>query len=298
MVFITKETRLTLLPRTLASAFIACMTWSAAFSALAGQANSAALTFGAISPRSAVITAQYWNPILRHISQQSGVPIKLKLAKNSLELASMIRRGELDFIYSNYQFAPDSDSRRYKVIARPLASPVRSQIVVPADSFITSLDQLRGRDVVFASKVAFAGYHLPIDALLRAGIKIKPAFAGTVEGALGQMLSGRVAAAGVSAVIASDYAERQRLAYRVLWSSEEYPAVPIAAHTAVPKDKVEAVRTALLSMADNQRGREILANSAPLFGRMQPRGFVAADDTEYENVRRFYKRCLVLQENP
>lgn len=286
------------LPRQLALAFIACIALAAAPFALAGSADNAALTFGAISPRSAVITAQYWNPILRHVSQRSGVPIRLKLTKSSQELASMIRRGELDLIYANYQYAPGYDAIHYTVIARPLSGPVRSQIIVPGDSPITTLEQLRGREIAFASKVAFAGYHVPMDALLRAGIGVKPVFAGTVESALGQMQSGRAAAAAVSAMLASAYAERQHQAYRVLWSSEEYPAIPIAAHPALPKEKIQAVRAALLAMADDEKGRRILAASAPLFGRMDALGFVGADDAEYEHIRRFFKYSLTLQENP
>lgn len=209
----------------------------------------------------------------------------------------MIRRGELDFIYSNYQFAPGNDVARYTIIARPLAGASRGQIVVPTESPFTSLEQLRGQNIAFASKVAFAGYHVPMDALLRAGIAVKPKFAGTIEGALGQMLSGRVAAAGVSAVIASAYAERQHFAYRVLWSSEEYPTIPIAANPAVPKDKIEAVRAALLSMSDSQKGREILAASSQLFGRQVPLGFVPASNEEYEHMHRFYRHRMPLPES-
>lgn len=297
MMHLCKGSSLKLLPRTLAVAFIACMAWSAALPAHASHAENRALIFGVISPRNAVITAQYWNPILRYVSQQSGVPLKLKVTKSSPELAGMIRRGELDFIYSNYQFNPGNDGARYTVIVRPLASAARGQIVVPADSPFTSLEQLRGREVAFPSKVAFAGYHVPMDALLRAGITVKPQFAGTIEGAMGQMLSGRAAAAGVSAVVANDYAERQHIAYRVLWSSEEYPTIPIAANSAVPKEKIEALRAALLAMSDSQKGREVLAASSPLFGQQTSLGFVPASNEEYEHMRRFYRHRLPLPES-
>ncbi|WP_165973783.1 phosphate/phosphite/phosphonate ABC transporter substrate-binding protein [Paucimonas lemoignei] len=262
----------------------------------AGQAETPAFIFGVISPRSAVITAQYWNPILRYLTRQSGVPLKLKVAKSSPELAAMIQHGELHFIYSNYQFAPGNDGAGYIVIARPLASPSRGQIVVSTNSPYTSLEQLQGREVAFPSKVAFTGFQVPMDALLRAGIHVKPRFAGTIEGALGQMLSGRAAAAGVSAVIANAYAERQNVSYRVLWSSEEYPTVPIAVHPAVPKEKVDAVRTALLSMSERFEGREILTASSPLFGQPTSFGFVAASNAEYEHMHRFYRQRLPLPE--
>lgn len=285
-----------LLPRILACALIACLTWTVAPSALASHAIGPSLSFGVINLRSAYMTAQYWNPILRYVSQRSGVPLKLRIAKSGPEHAAMIRRGELDFIYSNYQFAPGNDTVGYTAIARPLGESIRSLIIVPAGSAIDSLDQLRGRVVAFPSKVAFAGYHVPMDALLRAGIQIKPQFVGTIEATLGRVLSGQVPAAAVGATIARDYAERQHAAYRVLWSSEEYPAIPVAAHPAVPKDKVEAVRAALLAMADDPKGREILAFSAPLFGYPPNTGFVSAGEVDYDPMRRFYKYRLAPQD--
>ncbi|WP_158592345.1 phosphate/phosphite/phosphonate ABC transporter substrate-binding protein [Noviherbaspirillum sedimenti] len=285
------------LPCSLAFILTACLILPVAAPALATPAE-AALTFGVIRSRSAVLTAQHWNPILRYVSQRSGVPLRIKLAKSGPEHAAMIRRGELDFIYSNYQFAPDNDTVGYRVMVRPLTGTMRSQIIVPANSPIHSLDALHGRDVVFTSQVAFAGYQVPMDALQRAAIAVRPQFAGTMESVLGQVLSGRAQAAAVSSEIAKEYALRRNLAYRVLWSSEEYPDIPIAAHPAVPPEKVNAVRAALLKMADDPQGREILAASAPLFGRPPPYGFAAASDSEYNQMRRFYQQRLAPQDKP
>jgi len=79
----------------------------------------------------------------------------------------------------------------------------------------------------------------------------------------------------------------------VLWSSEEYLNIPIAAHPRVPQEKVAAVRAALLHMADDPAGLQILAASAALIKLEPPYGFVAATDSEYNNARRFFKHTLV-----
>ncbi len=265
---------------------------------LAAARDDATLTFGVIKARSAVSTAQQWNPILRHVSERSGVPLKIRLAKSGAEHAERVRRGEPDFIYSNYQFAPENSAAGYIAIARPLTAAIRSQIVVPGDSTIYSLAQLRGRNVAFSSEVAFAGYQLPMDALRRAGIEIVPQFAGTLEGALGHMLSGRSQAAATNANIALDYAANRSADLRVLWSSEEYPAIPVAAHPRVPAEKVAAVRTALLQMADDPQGREILAASAALFGQSPLYGFTAASESDFDSMRRFYRNRLPVARKP
>lgn len=285
------------LPWILASAFFACLSLPAASPAMATHAGPS-LSFGVLKTRSAVATAQYWNPILRHVSQKSGVPLKLRLARSGAEHATMIIRGELDFIYSNYQFASENEGVGYRVIARPLGAAMRSQIIVPADSSLHSLDTLRGQDVAFVSPGAFAGYMLPMDALLHARIPVKQRFGGTPEGAMGQMLSGRAQAAAVNADIAREYAGRKKIAYRVLWSSQEYPAIPVAAHPAVPADTVAAVRDALLKMVDDPQGRKILAASAPLFGEQAIDGFAAASESEYDSLRRFHKIRLAPRGTP
>ncbi|MCZ2113472.1 MAG: phosphate/phosphite/phosphonate ABC transporter substrate-binding protein, partial [Anaerolineae bacterium] len=38
--------------------------------------------FGVISQRSPLLTAQYWNPIIRHVSEKSGVPLRVRIGKS------------------------------------------------------------------------------------------------------------------------------------------------------------------------------------------------------------------------
>jgi phosphonate transport system substrate-binding protein len=250
-------------------------------------------SFGVITQRSPILTAQYWNPILRYVSEKSGVPLVLKLAKTGPEHSAMIGRGEFDFIYSNHNFKADNDVVGYRVIARPREEAIQGQIVVLASSGVQSLQALEGREVVFPSQVAFVGYYVPMDALLRAGITVKPLFAGNQEGAMGQLKAGRVVAAGVNSQIMRDFAHREQVEYRVLWSSEKYLNIPISVHPSVPKDKVAKVREALIHMAADPEGARILAASAELVKQKPPYGFVAAEDAEFDNVRRFYRTSLV-----
>jgi len=269
----------------------------AAPAASAGQAD-APLSFGVVNQRSAVLTAQYWNPILRYVSQKSGIPLQLKLAKNGQEHAAMIRRGEFAFIYSNHQFSPENSLVGYTVIARPLESTIRGEIIVPADSPLQSLNQLHDREVVFPSKAAFIGYEVPMEALQRAGIAVRPKFAGTQEGALGQLLAGRAPAAGVNAAIARDYAARRNATYRVLWSSAEYPGIPIAAHPSLARPTVDAVRSALQNMANDPQGEKILAASGQLLQQEPPYGFTAASDADFEQIRQFYRNKAASASRP
>jgi ABC-type phosphate/phosphonate transport system substrate-binding protein len=110
---------------------------------------------------------------------------------------------------------------------------------------------------------------------------------------MGQLKAGRVAAAGVNSQVMRDFAKREKIDYRVLWSSEEYFNIPIVAHPRVPQEKVAAVRAALLHMAHDPVGLQVLTASAALIKLDPPYGFVAATDSDYDNIRMFFKHTLV-----
>lgn len=261
--------------------------------AIAAGAEPTPLSFGVITQRSPVLTAQYWNPILRYVSEKSGVTLRLKLAKTGSDHSEMISRGEFDFIYSNHNFTPRNDHVGYRVIARPIEAAITGQIVVSSESPVNTLADLEGREVVFPSKAAFVGYYVPMNALLAAGVKVKPLFAGNQEGAMGQLKSGRVVAAGVNSQIMRDYAEREQYNYRVLWSSEPYLNIPISAHPSVPAAQVKAVQSALISMSADATGQKVLAESAALIKQQPPFGFIAASDKDFANYRQFFRKTLV-----
>src|ERR1700716_2283376 len=118
-------------------------------------------SFYVLNQRTIALTAQYWNPILTHVSKASGVPLELKLAKTTREGNAIAERGGYDFLYTNHFFTPERDRLGYKVIARPAGPGIMSQIVVPEDSPIEKLQDLGGKDVAFVSPDGFAGYWLP-----------------------------------------------------------------------------------------------------------------------------------------
>src|SRR4026208_2162259 len=141
-----------------------------------GAGAQQAHSFYVLHQRTVSLTAQFWNPILTHVSGKSGVPLELKLAKTAQEGNANAEAGKYDFLYTNHFFTPERDRLGYKVIARPAGPGIKSQIVVPVDSQIHSLHDLNGKEVAFVSRDGFTGYWLPMDALLRAKVDIKVIF--------------------------------------------------------------------------------------------------------------------------
>jgi len=258
--------------------------------ALAGER---ALSFYVLHQRSIALTAQYWNPILTYVSKKSGVPLELKLAKTAAEGNAMAEAGRFDFLYTNHFFTPERDRLGYKVIARPAGPGIRSQIVVPVDSPITSLQDLEGKEVGFVSPDGFTGYWLPMDALLRAKVDVKVIFTGNQEASSAQLRVNKIAAAGVNSSVMARYGRRESFQYRALWTSEMYQDLCIMANPKVSPEKVTAVKSALINMAKDSEGRQVLQAGAELLKMNGELGFVAAENREYDNYRRFYRTTQV-----
>jgi len=252
-----------------------------------------AYSINVLNQRSIALTAQYWNPILKYISVKSGVPLELKLAKTAAEGNAIAEKGGYDFLYTNHFFTPERDRLGYKVIARPAGPGIRSQIVVPEDSPFRALHDLEGKEVAFVSSDAFAGYWLPMDALLRAKVKVKVVFTGNQEASSAQLKVNKVAAAGVNGSVLARYARRESFEYRALWTSELYQDLCVMANPKVPAEKVAAVRGALIGMANDPEGMKILQAGAELLKSTGELGFVSAENKDYDNYRRFYRTTQV-----
>lgn len=258
---------------------------------LSVQAES--YSFGVLPQRSAVLTAQYWNPILEYVKQKSGVELILKVARTAPESSDASERGEYDFVYSNTIFQPRMAAANYQVILRPRDEAITGQIVTLQDSPIQSLKDLEGKEVGFPSQAAFVGYAVPMDQLLRQGIAITPVFGGNQEGIMGQLKAGRVVAAGVNNQVMKAFSLRENVHYRVLWESRPFLNLPIAAHPRVPKAITNAVKAAIDGMDVEPAGMKILEASAQVIGQKPPLGFRASSPADYQSYIDFYKHTLV-----
>jgi phosphonate transport system substrate-binding protein len=249
--------------------------------------------FGVLNHRSLQATAAYWNPILNYVSSRSGVPLELHIGRTANETTDRVVAGQLDFFYANHLFTPKRDQLGWRVLARQDTQGIRGQVVVLEQSTVKKLSQLEGKPVAFANPYGFTGYYVPMDALLRAGVKVAPVFAGNQEAAMGQLLSGQVAAAGVNHQVMADFAQRRQLQYRVLAESEPYFDLAVMASPRVSVADGEKVRQAFINMERDPEGKRVLQLTAGALGLDKARGFIASDNRDYSNYRSFFKQTLV-----
>lgn len=235
------------------------------------------------------LTAAYWNPIIAYVSEKSGVKLQLKIGRTSADTTAFVLAQEVEFVFTNHLFSPEREALGWKVFGRRQTPPVHGQLIVPADSPVTDIAQLAGKEVAFPGPEATVAYKFPAAQLMARKIDIKVVFGGNMDGALAQMFSGKVAAAGANSQLAEGYARRENRKYRVLWSSPPLHDLALMAAAKVPEKARKAVAAAFLGMAADPQGREVLHNASQQVGLTVDAGFIPSDGSEYAGYREFYR---------
>lgn len=244
--------------------------------------------FSPVNQYNLQVSASFWNPIVRYVSEKSGVTLNLKLGRTSADTTSFVLAREVDFAFTNHLFSPERSKMGWTVFGRRNAAPVRAQIVVPADSKVTRLAQLGNSIVAFPGPEALIAYKVAYAELLREKVPVTVAFAGNMDAAFTQLFSGRAKAAGANSQLVQNYSGRENKEFRVLWSSPPFNDLALMASPRVPKEQVSAVAKAFLEMQRDPEGRKILEAASELVHAPEPLSFVAASEADYAAYRRFY----------
>jgi phosphonate transport system substrate-binding protein len=271
-------------------AFAALLSFSLASVQLAGaQTREAGYRFSPVNQYDIPLMAAYWNPIVQYVSDKSGVKLTLRIARTSADTTAYVLTQEVEFVFSNHLFSPEREQLGWKVFGRRQVPPITGQIVVPEDSPITRLEQLKGQEVAFAGPEAFLIYKVPYAHLLNSGIDIKVVFGGNQNGALAQLFAGKAQAAGGNSQLIEGYAKREGKKFRVLWSSEPFNDLALMVSGKVPEKDARAVATAFLTMHDDPAGRQVLQRTSQMVGLPADAHFIPASSSDYTAYRRFYQ---------
>ena len=256
---------------------------------LVAQAEQPGYNFSPVNQYGIQLTAAYWNPIIAYVSEKSGVKLKLKIGRTSGDTTSYVLAKEVDFVFSNHLFSPEREKLGWRVFGRRETSALQGQIVVAADSPITELTQLRGRDMAFSGPEAFVVYKVTYAHLLAKQIEVKPVFSGNQDASFAQLFSGKVVAAGGNSQLVESYARRENKKFRVLWSSEPFQDLALMASAKVPEKEVNAVAKAFIEMNQDPKGLDILTQTAKGVGLVNAVHFIAATGEDYAAYRRFFQ---------
>lgn len=234
-------------------------------------------------------TAAYWNPIIKYVSDKSGVRMELKIGRTSADTTAYVLTKEVEFVFSNHLFSPEREQLGWKVFARRWTPPLHGEIAVPADSPINKIEDLKGQEVVFAGPEAFVGYKVPYAHLLSRGIDVKVVFAGNQNAAFAQLFAGKAKAVGSNSALVDGYTLREGKKFRVLWTSEGYHDLALMASSKVPEKDVKAVAAAFIGMHRDPAGKAILLKASEEVGLDPQAYFLPASGADYASYRRFFQ---------
>ncbi|MFN4262280.1 MAG: phosphate/phosphite/phosphonate ABC transporter substrate-binding protein [Thioalkalivibrionaceae bacterium] len=203
--------------------------------------------------------ARVWDGFVKHMSEVTGKPVRFfPVQSNAAQLEAM-RSGRLHVAGFNTGSTPLAVNcvgfRPFTMMARADGSfGYEMEIIVPADSDIESLSDLRGRTVAFTAQTSNSGYKAPLVLLeAEAGLSdsdFNAAFSGAHDNSILGVVNRDYDAAAIAnsvlkRMIARDVVKPD--SYRTIYRSETFPTTAYGTVFNLHPDLQEKVREAFFS---------------------------------------------------
>lgn len=246
---------------------------------LLGTANAKEYTFGIVPQQSSKKLARLWGPVLKRLSEDSGITLKFATAKNIPTFESRLANGEYDFAYMNpYHFTVFNRDPGYVALAHQRNKRIKGIIVVKKDSDISTVMELQNKTLAFPSPAAFAATLLSQAQLNSLSINYDSKYVSSHDSVYLSVARGLLPAGGgiVRTLNNTDPAIREKL--RILWRSNGFTPHAFAAHPDIPAQIREKLADALVALESDETGMELLST-------LNFKGIQSAADEDWDDVR-------------
>ena len=262
----------------LAIAYTTCFLGS--LSAYAAEPNQAKpLVFGVVPQQSPSKLARKWLPLLKFISQKSGVELQFATAPDIPTFEKQLAEGHYDIAYMNpYHYVVLSKQVGFKALVHEQDKKIQGIIVAFKDSRIDKLEDLSSQKIAFPAPASFAATLIPKASLAQQHISFKSEYVDSHDEVYRNIVAGRfVAGGGIMRTFNAlpDYFREQ---LKIIWTSQGYTPHAIATHPRVNDDIRQKLLAGFLVVAKSEKASELLI---PLLMK----GFTAAEDKDWNDVR-------------
>lgn len=259
----------------------------------ASSAEKPVVHFGVSLRYHPITMYERYQPMMDYLTRTTPYNFQLRISRDYKETITFLMNGTTDV-------ASIGDGGLMKAIllsgAVPILKPLnaegrpyyRSCAIVPADSPIRSLQDLRGKKLAFGYHHSTTGNLIPRVMLLKNGIKLSDL--GSVTNlkhhsdVARAVLKGERDAGFVKEPTAIRF---RKSGLRVLAYSEELPSIPLIVRPDAPKDLVKAITTALVSLdRGNPEHRKIMEH----WDVEYQNGFVPAMAADYRPLTAMFKK--------
>ncbi len=251
------------------------------------------LIIGIFPRRDPETTIQLFAPLQKYLEQQTNTKFILETSPDFKTFLTNLKKRRYDLVHFNqYHYVKFHDKLNYDVLVQNEEfgeKSIRGAVFVRKDSTINSLQQLRGKSIVFGGgKDAMMSYIVPLYLLKQAGLKqndFKALFASSPPNSILATYTRQVIACGAGEtvirlpVITNKIDSNQLKALEV---SEDMAHLPWAIKRALPNTLKQQIKDLLINLKSSESGREIL-KAAKLTA------FNPATDEDYNQHREIIK---------
>lgn len=201
-----------------------------------------------------------WMPIVEAVQKRTGLSLKLTSMMSVPEFEKELAKSTFDFVYCNpYNIIKSVPDPGYIPLVRDSA-PLRGILLVRKDSVYTKLADLEKKTVAFPSPNAIGASLLMRADLARLHhVTINPMYVKTHSSVYLHVVNGLADAGGGVETTLQEQEPAVKDALRIIYTTREFPSLPVAANPRVPKTDREKVRKALLELSATPEGKEMFA---------------------------------------
>ncbi|MBI5674869.1 MAG: phosphate/phosphite/phosphonate ABC transporter substrate-binding protein [Nitrospirae bacterium] len=224
--------------------------------------------------------------LARYLSEKTGQPVKLEIAKDYKDHIDKIGKDKLDIAFmgpASYVkmvslYGKKPILARLEISCKPT---FRGIIIVKKESPLHSLEDLKGKSFAFADSESTMGHLIPRFVLLEAGVRVEDlashAFLTNHNSIALGVLMGNYDAGAVKEDVFYEYKKR---GLKELASTPEISEHVFVTCNSLPTEKVRTLQEALYHLKDDKKGRKILSAL-----RDNLTGMVPAVDKDYDSLR-------------
>jgi phosphonate transport system substrate-binding protein len=240
-----------------------------------------------ISPRG---TVESYSLLFDYLSEKLGRPIEVIQRGTYAEVNDLIRTGDVDMAFiCTYAYVEGHRHFGMELLATPQVNgkaTYQSYLIVPADSDVRSILDLRGRTFAFTDPMSHTGRFVPTWLLRQYGERPEAFFSRIIytyshDNSINAVATRLVDGAAVDSLVyefavarAPEIAEKTR----IIWKSPPYAAPPVVVPPGLDPKLKHTLRRVLLTAHLNSDGQKALA-------ALQIDRFVVLDDSAYDSVR-------------
>lgn len=255
---------------------------------------SAEVRFGLLPRLTAVEMFAMFKPLEEYLTKEVGEKVNIVTAKDFAAYKEMVTSGQVDIGFANPLIYVEL-KKNMDLLPLALASELkagtkfRGIIIARKDSPINSLQDLKGKKLIFVDKDSAAGYIFQVLLLSKAGMDVHKdfvtlPFAKKHDNVTIAVVNGTADAGGIR----EDDLEKMKgkvdiSKIKIVGHTEYFPNWPVFATPRLNRDTAMKIQAALLKLKPKDPQSEKILGSAKLDG------FTTVRDKDYDELRKAAK---------